>query len=159
MVWGRSKKKVWRELDADRVDVGLSTGKGEGVVSPPKSVVVKGKGKSFRSYDKLVSMSSDLGDDIKPPVPPVDMVRERVIPSGSVPPPPPSGRAENLVSGEIEYFKRFYGNVFGMDSLVPSSGEVLRLNLLFSIYSELRGVNDRLDVLINQDDDDVDVEG
>ena len=65
-----------------------------------------------------------------------------------IPPEPPvdgGGRRFSPVNAEVEFFKNNYLNTFGMDSLIPSSGEVLRLNLLFAIWRELKVLNDKFD--------------
>ena len=48
------------------------------------------------------------------------------------------------VNDEIEYLKSKYLGVFGLESIIPSNKDVLTLNLLFAIYSELVGLREDL---------------
>ena len=58
-----------------------------------------------------------------------------------LPPPPPPfkkeipAEAKSVLDDEIKYFQEVYAGVFGSDSLMGK--DVIGLNLLFAIYSEL----------------------
>lgn len=54
------------------------------------------------------------------------------------PSPPPSFKLDDDVRDNVDFFKNNYDRIFGMDSVVPSPSRVLELNLLFSLYSEVR---------------------
>jgi hypothetical protein len=64
---------------------------------------------------------------------------------GGVVPEPPLEvpKPPTPVRPDIEAFKNEFMGVFGIESIIPSNKDVLVLNLLFSIYGELRKLNDK----------------
>jgi len=88
--------------------------------------------------DKPVSSKRDVGIGVAPPTYPIP-------PS----PPPVSKPFVNSVGVDVadglEAYKNFYGKVFGVDSVIPSSSSVIELNLLFALLVELRGLRKDLE--------------
>jgi hypothetical protein len=61
------------------------------------------------------------------PEPPLDVPKPPVTP----------------VRADIESFKSDFMSVFGIESIIPSNKDVLILNLLFAIFSQLKDLNDK----------------
>ena len=64
-------------------------------------------------------------------------------------PEPPLDVPKPPVRLDIEAFKSEFMSVFGIESIIPSNKDVLVLNLLFSIYGELRKLNDKFEEIDN----------
>ena len=107
-------------------------------------------------FEKNSKETKETNEDIPPENIPRSIKKDiRILRSGeelpsfeqepTPPTPPPQHREKTSpVDSEINYFKENYGSVFGMDSLIPSSKEIIELNLLFAIYSELANLRAEL---------------
>lgn len=89
-------------------------------------------------YSHRASVDLGIGKDaVDLPIPPPV---SKPLPN---PTPNPEPEPEDSVKFIVEDFKRTYSSVFGFDSVIPSSRDVLMLNLLFGIYGELVKLNEK----------------